>query len=177
VSPDASTSPAPVLATARLALRRLTVGDAAFIVELVNDPAWLKFIGDKGVRTPDDARNYLATGPIAMYAKHGFGLWRVERTLDGAPVGICGLIKRDSLADVDLGFAFLPAHRGAGYALESARATIEYGRATLGLGRIVAIVTPDNHRSVALLEKAGFRFERALDAAGHAGTNLYVHDG
>jgi RimJ/RimL family protein N-acetyltransferase len=151
-----------VLETDRLILRRLSVADAAFILDLVNDPDWLRFIGDKGVRTLDDARNYIQNGPLDMYDRHGFGLWCVELKSDGSPIGICGLIKRETLEDVDVGFAFLPAFRGCGYATESAAAAIAHGRDKFGLKRIVAITSPDNDRSARVLEKAGLRFEKTL---------------
>ena len=153
------------LATERLVLRRLAPSDAPFVRALVNDPDWLRYIGDKGVRTDDDARGYLERGPIATYARHGFGLYLVARRCDMAPVGICGLIKRDSLPDVDIGFAFLPAYRGAGYAVEAAAAAIDEGRTRYGLTRVVAIASPDNARSIRLLEKLGMTSEGLLPGA------------
>ena len=149
-----------VLETERLTLRRLHAGDAPFIVELLNDPAWLEHIGDKGVRTLDDARKYLETGPLAMYARLGFGLYLVERKGEGERIGLCGLLKRDSLDHVDLGFAFLPRFRGMGLAFEAAAGTLNYARAELGLSRLVAITSQGNASSARLLEKLGFRFER-----------------
>jgi len=151
-----------VVETPRLVLRRLEERDAEFVFTLVNDSAWLQFIGDKGVRTLDDARAYLRNGPIDMYAKHGHGLYCVETKADGEAIGMCGLIKRDTLPDVDLGYAFLPQARGGGYAYEAASATMTYARETLNLQRILAIVSPGNERSIALLEKLGFRFEKSL---------------
>ena len=151
-----------VLETDRLILRRLSVEDTAFILELVNDPLWLRFIGDRGVRTLEDARAYILKGPVAMYERVGFGLYLVEHKRDGVPLGICGLIKRDGLDDVDLGFAFLPEFRAQGYAYESAVAVLAYGRQMFGLKRIVAITSPDNERSVRLLEKLGFTFEKMI---------------
>jgi RimJ/RimL family protein N-acetyltransferase len=151
-----------VIQTDRLVLRWLTTEDAGFIHELLNDPDWLRYIGDRGVRTLEDARDYLLQGPIAMYAQLGFGLYRVELRESRAPIGICGLIKRDALEDVDLGFAFLPPFRAQGYASEAAAATLEYGRRALGLSRIVAIVSPENHLSIQLLRKLGLRFERKI---------------
>jgi RimJ/RimL family protein N-acetyltransferase len=145
------------LRSARLRLRPFTLDDAAFIVELVNDPDWLRFIGDKGVRSPDDARRYLDEGPMTSYRRHGFGLLAVES--DGRPVGMCGLLKRDTLPDPDLGFAFLPRARGRGFASEAARAVLDAAREA-GHRRLLAIVTPGNERSIAVLEKAGFAFER-----------------
>ena len=147
------------LDTPRLHLRPFTLDDAAFIVGLVNDPDWLRYIGDKGVRTEDDARRYLREGPLASYARHGFGLLAVETRAEGAAVGMCGLLKRDTLPDPDLGFAFLPAARGRGYAIEGARAVLDAAREA-GHRRVLAVVTPGNARSIAVLEKAGFRFER-----------------
>ena len=118
--------------------------------------------GDKGVKTLQDAQRYLENGPIEMYQKLGFGLYAVELKENGAPIGICGLIKRDALVDVDLGFAFLPRFWTKGYALESASAVMSYGRSALGLSRIVAIVSQDNHRSARLLKKLGFRLESSV---------------
>ena len=163
---DAPASPAIVLETARLILRRLTVDDAPFILELLNDPDWLKFIGDKGVRTLDAARDYLRKGPIAMYERHGFGLYLVELKAGLIPIGMCGLIKRDSLVDVDIGFAFLPAHRGQGYAHESNAAVLAHGKRDFGLKRIVAIASPGNAKSIALLEKSGMRMEKTVKLDG-----------
>ena len=156
---DAAAADETVLSTARLVLTRLVPGDAPFILRLVNDPDWLRYIGDRGVRTEDDARAYLERGPIAMYARHGFGLWRVARREDGEPVGMCGLIKRDTLPDVDVGFAFLPEYRGMGYAAEAAAATIALASERYGLRRVVAIASPDNVRSLRLLEKLGMTSE------------------
>jgi len=157
-----------VLETERLALRWLAEGDADFIVELMNDPDWLRFIGDRGIRTADDARAYIATGPAAMYARLGFGLYAVELKETRAPIGICGLVARDWLETVDLGFAFLPRFRGMGYAYEAAAATLEHAR-TLGLDRILAIVSPDNDGSIRLLGKLGLAFERMATPPGAAG--------
>ena len=151
-----------VVETPRLVLRRLEERDVEFVFTLVNDSAWLQFIGDKGVRTLDDARAYLRNGPIDMYAKHGHGLYCVETKADGEAIGMCGLIKRDTLPNADLGYAFLPQARGGGYAYEAASATMTYARETLNLQRILAIVSPSNERSIALLEKLGFRFEKSL---------------
>jgi RimJ/RimL family protein N-acetyltransferase len=151
-----------VLETERLILRRVTVDDSRFILELLNDPSWLRFIGDRGVRTLDDARDYILKSLVAMYERLGFGLYLTELKVEGAPVGICGLIKRDSLEDVDIGFAFLPKFRGEGYAYESASAVMAYGKRAFGLKRMVAITSPDNYGSARLLEKLGFNFERMI---------------
>lgn len=159
---------APIAETARLTLRQFDAGDAAFILELVNDPSWLRFIGNKNVGTLDDARRYILNGPVKMYARFGFGLWAVDLKERGMPVGMCGLIKRDALEDVDIGFAFLAAHRGRGYAFEAASATASYGWTTLGLARIVAITSPGNDASERLLGKLGFRFERMTRLVGDA---------
>ena len=155
-----------VLETERLTLRWLDVKDAPFILELVNDPAWIQFIGDKGIRNLEDAKNYILNGPVDMYNKMGFGLYLVERKEDLTPLGMCGLIKRDSLEDVDIGFAFLEKFRSKGYGYESAAAVIEYGVQKLGLKRIVAITSIDNVASGTLLEKVGLRFEKIISDSG-----------
>jgi [ribosomal protein S5]-alanine N-acetyltransferase len=147
-----------VVETERLILRWLSAKDAAFILELVNDPAWLRFIGDRGVRTLEDARSYILNGPVAMYQREGFGLYLVEQKQSATPIGMCGLIRRAGLDDVDIGFAFLPAYYGQGYAYESAAAVMAYAQNTLGFNRVVAIVDPDNQRSIALLAKLGMSF-------------------
>jgi RimJ/RimL family protein N-acetyltransferase len=170
------TTPIAILTTERLILRRFTVADAPFILELLNDPAWLEFIGDKGVRTLDDARGYLRKGPIAMYERHGFGLWLVELRDGHVAIGMCGLIKRDSLDDVDLGFAFLPAYRARGYAHEAAAAVLAHGRDGFELGRIVAITSPGNAKSAALLEKLGMKFEKTVKLAPDDEVRLYAAD-
>jgi RimJ/RimL family protein N-acetyltransferase len=151
-----------VIETDRLNLRWLLPADAEFILDLLNDPSFLRFIGDKGVRTLDDARNYILNGPVDMYNRLGFGLYLTELKESGVPIGICGLIKRDSLQDVDIGFAFLPRFWAKGYAYESAAAVMAYGKTVLGLNRIVAITSPGNHASGRLLEKLGLRFERMI---------------
>ena len=167
-----------VVETDRLILRRVVVEDSKFILELLNDPSWLRFIGDKGVRTVDGARDYILNSLVAMYERLGFGLYLTELKSEGVPIGICGLIKRDSLDDVDLGFAFLPEFRGQGYAHESASAVMEYGRRTLGIHRLVAITNPDNHESARLLEKLGFSFERMVKLSDDsAEISLFAWDG
>ena len=152
----------PILTTARLSLRELTEDDADFMLRLLNEPAYWRYIGDRGVRTTADARAYLARGPLASYRRHGFGLWAVTLPAAGPPLGICGLIKREILPDVDLGYAFLTEAWGRGYAYEAAAAVLEYGRRRLGLRRVVAVVDPANDRSIAVLRKLGLRFERPI---------------
>jgi RimJ/RimL family protein N-acetyltransferase len=152
-------------------LRRLAAGDAAFILELLNEPAFLENIGDRGARTLADARRYIAKGPVASYRKFGFGLYLVELKDSGAPIGICGLLKRESLDDVDIGFAFLRKYWSQGYARESAAAVMHYGWTTLRLKRIVAITKPSNHASITLLEILGLRFEKIIALPDHGGEN------
>src|ERR1700756_4398209 len=154
--------PVNVLETDRLVLRRISMDDAAFIVQLLNEPSFLRFIGDKGVRTLDDARDYILNGPIASYERFGFGLYLTLLKSNETPIGMCGLLKRETLKDVDLGFAFLPQFWRKGYAFECATAVMSYGRSTFGLKRIVAITSPDNEASIAVLQKLGFRFEEMV---------------
>ena len=146
--------------TARLRLRELTDDDAAFILELVNEPGWLRFIGDRNVHSLEEARGYIARGPVASYAKHGFGLWAVDLLETRERLGMCGLIRRDSLPHADLGFAFLARHRGHGYAREAAAATVALAHERFHLARLLAITDPDNTASRAVLEHVGFAFER-----------------
>ena len=151
-----------ILETARLELRRMTPADAPLILALLNDPGFLRFIGDKGVRTLADAAAYIERGPLASYAQHGFGLWLVTLKDGGTAIGMCGLIKREGLDDVDIGFAYLPQFCDRGYATEAAAATLHHGRTVLGLKRIVAITAPDNAASANVLRKIGLRHTRTL---------------
>lgn len=149
-----------VLQTQRLDLRQLVREDAPFILELVNEPSWLRFIGDRNVHSLEDAVGYIEKGPLESYAKNGFGLYLVVDRESGASAGLCGLIRRDVLPHVDIGFAFSPRFWGRGLAFEAASAVLAHGRDVLGLAPILAIVNPDNERSIALLEKLGMRFDR-----------------
>jgi RimJ/RimL family protein N-acetyltransferase len=152
-----------ILETERLILRHMSPDtDAGFVLELLNQPSFLQYIGDKGVRTIDDARHYIINGPVKSYEQNGFGLYTVELKENGAPIGISGLVKRDTLPDADIGFAFLPDYWSQGYAIESAAAVMRYARGTLGLVRVLAITSPNNERSAKLLGKIGLRFERLL---------------
>ena len=154
-----------VLDTDRLALRQLDLDDAPFILQLLNDPDWIRYIGDRGVRTVEAARDYLESRILAQYAKHGFGLWMVERR-DGGPMGICGLVKRDNLPLPDLGFAFMPGYRGHGYAYEAALAVRDHATGALGIRRLLAVTSPVNTASVTLLERLGFAAEGQMPWAG-----------
>jgi ribosomal-protein-alanine N-acetyltransferase len=163
------------LPTERLILRALTPADARFVQRLVNDPDWLRYIGDRGVRSLEDARAYIRNGPMSMYERYGFGLYAVVRKADRAVIGLAGLIKRETLPEFDLGFAFLPAYRGAGYAREAARKVLVEARDAFGLKRVLAITSLDNERSMKLLESLGFRFERVIRLApDDPGTRLYA---
>lgn len=170
------TSPAQVLRTERLLLRQLCPGDAPFILRLLNEPAWLENIGDKGVRTAADAQRYIETGPVEMYGRLGFGLYQVRLTISDQPIGMCGLLKREVLADVDLGFAFFPEFWGNGYAREAGAGVLSYARNSLGLARIVAITAAKNAASRRVLEKLGFALERPVHlAAGGEELLLYAN--
>lgn len=155
-----------VFETERLRLRHVDPQDAAFVLELVNEPSWLRFIGDRGVHSLDEARAYIDNGPRKMYAQHGFGLFAVERKDDAVPIGLCGLIRRDTLPDVDIGFAFLARFWGQGYAREAAAATLKYAREVQQLDRVVAITKPDNVSSGKLLERIGLRREGTVRLQG-----------
>lgn len=155
----------PILCTERLELRELVLEDDEFILRLLNEEGFIRFIGDKGVRTRADAREYLGKGPIDSYRRHGFGLY-LTSLRSGLPIGICGLVKRDSLPDVDVGFAFLEEYWSKGYAAESAAAVLAYGRERLRIPRIVAITATDNAGSIAVLQRIGLRFERMVKLGG-----------
>lgn len=143
-------------------LRRLDFEDAPFLVGLLNQPSFLANIGDRGVRSVDDAHRYLREGPLAMYEKQGFGLWHLSRRADGAALGMCGLLKRDILPDVDLGYALLPEYWGQGYAFEAAQAALIHGADRFSLRRVVGVVSEGNAASIRVLEKLGMRFERMV---------------
>jgi ribosomal-protein-alanine N-acetyltransferase len=164
-----------ILETPRLRLRELHDGDAGFIFALLNDPDFLRNIGDRGVHSHEDALRYIAAGPVASYASRGWGLWAVERREDGALTGMCGLVSRDTLPGPDLGYAYLPAWRGQGYAFEAAAATLDFAFTRAGLDRVLAIVTPANTGSVRVLEKLGMRRER-MQAFGGEPLAVYAAD-
>ena len=166
-----------LLETPRLALRELTSADDGFILELLNEPSFLQNIGDKGVRTREDARAYIEAGPRASYACHGFGLLAVVLRDGGETIGICGLLKRDALEDPDVGFAFLPRHWSKGYAFESASAVLRHARAALGLTRILAITSPGNTASIQLLGRLGFLFERVQRLSADDEVQVFASDG
>jgi RimJ/RimL family protein N-acetyltransferase len=167
-----------VLETDRLVLSHLSPEtDAEFILRLLNEPSFIQYIGDKGVRTLDEARQYIQNGPVRSYEENGFGLNKVELKSSGAPIGISGLVKRDTLPDADIGFAFLPQHWNQGYAIESARAVMEHARDVLGIDRVVAITSQDNEASAKLLEKIGLRFQRLIQLSDNAPQiKLYTPD-
>lgn len=143
-------------------LRLFDLNDAGFILQLLNEPAFMEHIGDKGVRTLEDARLYLQNGPIDSYERFGYGLNMVELKDSGESIGMCGLVRRETLDDADIGYAFLERYWSNGYARESAEAILNHARETLGLNRIVAIVTPKNVSSIRLLKKIGLTFERMI---------------
>jgi RimJ/RimL family protein N-acetyltransferase len=142
--------------TSRLILRSFTLDDAPFILRLLNEPSFIDNIADKGVRTLEQAKDYLSQGPMASYTAHGHGLWMVQHRESGTPMGMCGLIKRDTLPEVDLGYALVPEFWGQGHAREAATACLHWGRDSLGLSGVMAIVSPGNAASIRLLESLGF---------------------
>lgn len=163
-----------VLETERLVLRRFTLADAEFVLRLVNEPAWLRYIGDKHVRSLEDARNYLRTGPLDMYERYGYGMYLVELKDSGVAIGSCGLLKRDILPDPDIGYAFLPEFWGKGYALEAAAAVLQYGHREQRLPRILALTSPDNERSIRILQSCGMHFQRMIEMAEHDEVKLFA---
>jgi ribosomal-protein-alanine N-acetyltransferase len=147
-SGSGASSSTHILRTHRLSLRHLTLADAPFILSLVNDASWLRFIGDRNVHSLQDAERYLKDGPFAMHAKYGHSLWAVTLADSDAAIGMCGLLKRDCLRHADVGYALLPQWRGQGYAREAAAATLQHGHDVLGMKRIVAVCSMDNDKSI-----------------------------
>ena len=152
-----------MLETDRLLILPFSVDDADFILALLNTPSWLTFIGDRGIKTASDAQQYIVDGPLKSYAQYGFGPYVVKLKNSNVPIGLCGLHKRLTLADIDIGFAFLPEYAGKGYGYEAASATITYARDVLGLTRITGITKPTNQHSIRLLEKLGLQFEKPIN--------------
>lgn len=154
-----------ILETERTILRKVTTDDAEFILDLLNQPSFIKYIGDRNVRSVDEAREYIESRFLASYENHGFGLYAVELKTERTPIGICGFVKRDSLPDADIGFAFLAQFEKQGYGFETADAMMTYGRNVLNLERVLAIVSQGNESSCRLLEKLGFKFEHLIEVA------------
>ncbi|NNF17724.1 MAG: GNAT family N-acetyltransferase [Gammaproteobacteria bacterium] len=152
--------------TQRTQIKPFALTDAGFILQLLNEPTFIQNIGDKGVRNHADARDYLRTGPMASYQQHSFGLWRVDHKQSHEPIGMCGVLKRAFLESPDLGYALLPQHCGQGLAFEACIAVLAYARESLNLDRILAIVSDDNTRSIHLLDKLGFVFEKNMVMPG-----------
>lgn len=163
---DGGASAGQSLETERLDMRWLTADDAPFMLRIWNDPAFVRYVGDRGLRSDDDARRALESGPLRMYADFGYGPYYLSLRHTGAPVGVCGLFRRKGLDDPDIGFALLPEYRGGGYAREAAEAVVTQARTTLGLARLTAIVSAENRHSVRLIEKLGLSFDRMLALEG-----------
>ena len=151
-----------MISTQRLLVRPITIDDAPFILTLLNEPSFLRYIGDKQVRNVEDARQYILNGPVASYERHGFGLCLMELKESHTPVGMCGILKRDGLPDPDIGFALIPDFWNKGLAFEAATAVLKDARERLKLDRVLAITSLDNDASINLLERLGFRFERVM---------------
>jgi RimJ/RimL family protein N-acetyltransferase len=163
-----------ILETPRLVLRTMQPDDAPFYLELVNDPSWLENIGDKGIRTLEQAKSAILSGPMMLQRRLGYSLYLVERKEDGAALGLCGLILRDTLPGTDIGYAIAPRFWGNGYAYEAAAAVVDHARRTLALPRLYGITNPANTASIALLQKLGLRFlHRTRFPLEERDTNVY----
>jgi ribosomal-protein-alanine N-acetyltransferase len=163
--------------TPRLRLRLLSPQDDGFILELLTDPAFRANVGDRGVYDLPSAARYIEQGPGASYAQFGFCMYAVEHKDSGRALGMCGLLRRDSHPDVEIGFAMLPIGRGQGYATEAAAAAVRLGIEQFGLKRIVAITAPDNQGSIRILQRLGFKFERMVHYTADGESRLFVFDG
>jgi len=158
--------------TERLSLRHFTLNDAPFVLRLLNDPSFLQYIGDRGVRTLEDAENYLRCGPLASYVANGHGLDAVVLHEGDICIGMCGIVRRDTLPGPDLGYAFLPEYTGAGLAEEATRAALKHARDALHFSEMLAIVQPDNAASIRLLHKLGFVESDTLQSLSADGSQL-----
>lgn len=168
-------APATFRQTPRLTLREVVLSDAAFFLALLNDPSWLANIGDRVVRSGADAEAYIRSNIRAHHERHGYGMYAMELKSAGRPIGLCGLIQRDFLPGPDLGVALLPDFVGQGYASEAACEVMRHAQYTLGIARLYAIVKRGNHRSIRMLERLAFNFERPLPLP-ETGVDLYVRD-
>lgn len=167
----------PLIETARTRLREMTIADAPFICDLLNQPSFLRYIGDRKVRTPADAAAFIESRYRQSYRDHGYGLYIVQSRVTAGPMGICGFVRRDTLPDADMGFAFLPQFEGQGYAYEAAAATLDVAPVAFGLTRVLAIAQSDNARSHSLLARLGFAFERLVVLPGEADAlSLFTRD-
>lgn len=166
-----------MLETERLTIRRITLDDAAFMIETLNDPGFLANIGDRGVRTIDDAETYIGDRILSSYEANGFGMFRVALKDNDEGIGTVGFVRREGLDGPDLGFAFMEAHTGQGYGYEAASALLDWGRETLGLPPLLAITAPDNHASAALLVKLGFRETGRIVLPTHGGESRLFEQG
>jgi RimJ/RimL family protein N-acetyltransferase len=153
-----------IFTTDRLRIRELNLHDTDFIIQLVNTPGWLKYIGDRNIKSEEQATRYLVEGPLTSYQENGFGLWLAELKENGQPIGMCGLLRRDYLDYPDIGFAFLPHFIGKGYAFEAAKEIISLGFTQFKLEKMCAITVPDNHLSIKLLEKIGMQYSHRIQA-------------
>lgn len=158
-----------VLETERLTLREAKLDDAEFVLELLNEPSYIRFVADRGLRTVEDAAGYITEKFLPSYEQHGFGFYIVDLKVDGTSIGICGLAKREMMEHVDIGYSFLQRYWGQGYALEAARAMMNHARDVLGLQRVVAFTAIDNEASAKLLEKLGLRYEKTINLPGYEG--------
>jgi len=166
-----------IFETTRLIVRELdSASDAEFICALLNTPKFIKYIGDRGVRTADEAAVFIEARYRQSYRDHGFGLYAVELKETGAQIGLCGFVRRDSLPSADIGFAFLPEYEGTGYGRESAEAMLAFGHESLGLDRVLAITSLDNDASGRLLEKLGFKFDSEIDSPDGEKLKLFEYE-
>jgi ribosomal-protein-alanine N-acetyltransferase len=166
---DAGGTIVSVLETDRLVLREFEPDDAAFVVRLLNDPGWLRFIGDRQVRDEAAARDWIERRLVTAYREHGFGLWAMQRRADAALAGMCGLVRRDGLPEIDLGYALLPAFRGQGLVREAGSACLAHAARALGKRRVLAITDPDNERSIRVLAALGMVRDMSIDYRNDAG--------
>ncbi|CAV26369.1 GNAT family N-acetyltransferase [Vibrio atlanticus] len=160
--------------TARLRLRMITPQDAAFIQRLYSSEDFLRYVGDKEITDAGKAVEYIENNILKMHQEKDVCLLVVEIKDSSTPIGVCGLIKRDTLESHDIGYGFVPEVYGQGFGLEAAQVIIEQAKHNADIDHLVAITTSDNIRSIALLTKLGFVFERVEEAINESvNLNLY----
>ena len=167
--------PAWQLETERLWLRRITLEDAGLMLAVWNDPRFIRHVGDRGIRTIEEAHDALRSGAFRLYQDYGYGPYSLTRKTDGTQVGICGLFKRDILDHPDIGFAVLPDHCGQGIAGEAAAEVVRHAREDLELAELAGIVSPGNAASISLLEKLGLRRNGTITMPGETEAVCLYH--
>jgi [ribosomal protein S5]-alanine N-acetyltransferase len=144
--------------TNRLSLTLVQAADAAFMMELVNTPGWLEFIGDRNVHSLEDAATYitrLINTPDLFY-------WVIRNNENNVAIGVVSFLKRGYLDYFDIGFALLPQYKGNGYAFEAASSVLKLALSNPAYPVVLATTLPNNAASIQLLTKLGLQYEKVI---------------